>query len=365
MVKRGQQRSLGGSSTALAKAPEPPDSNAIASEPETRTPPVRETSDNAQLASLLRKRARRFSGVLAAVLGQQTPESVHDLRVWSRRLQQTLSALFPNSQSNRIRSIRRKLRKSRRALGAWRNCDVVLQKLERKQRRSRNQDRKRAWSLVIDSVRKERRREIRQARKRLARLELFDLNEQIETLLKAPAVSRDSAGHSPSATVSQARAQWLEALTAALEAKQTEAVHQFRIQTKRLRYRIELLRDLGVPNTAASLDWLRSLQDELGTWHDRLEVVHFIAEAVAAPDILRDQARASIILLTELEKQKKLASAELDHLLREASDSPQRAHFDAWAAAHDTPPPIEQAASETVLPEGDNPAVIQPRAQAE
>lgn len=63
------------------------------------------------------------------------------------------------------------------------------------------------------------------------------------------------------------------------------------------------------------------------------------------------------MLLTELEKENRLAAAELDGLMREASDSPRRAQFDAWAALHDQarPPPsrnIESVVAAETIPAG-------------
>jgi CHAD domain-containing protein len=307
------------------------------------------------LVSLLRKRLRRFAALLAEVLGEQTPDAVHDLRVWSRRLQQTLAALFPASRSHRLRSLRRTLRRSRRALGAWRNCDVVLQRLARRQRQTRSSEKRRAWALVIDSVRNSRQQEVRRARKKLVRLDLFDLAEEVEALLKAPAASRDGASASPFDIVSSARADWQAALSRALEDRRVENIHGFRIQTKRLRYRIELLRDLGGQDTDAPLEWLKSLQDTLGGWHDRLELGRCIAEALATPERLHDHPRMSIILLTELEKENRLAAAELDGLMREASDSPRRTQFDAWVAIHCEAPQqqnIESVVAAEAIPAG-------------
>ncbi|HTY53944.1 MAG TPA: CHAD domain-containing protein [Candidatus Binataceae bacterium] len=348
MINRVQQRGLGGSQAVIADVPKLPDASHAVIEP---TPSVSEVSDRARLISLLRKRLRRFSGVLATVLGEQSAESVHDLRVWSRRIQQTLTALFPDSRSNRLRAIRRTLRRSRRALSGWRNCDVVLQRLVRNQRRTRNQEKRQAWGLAIAHVRKCRQREIRRARKRLVRPDLFDLADQAEALIKTSGPVRDKPSVSP--TISAARAQWLAALTRAMQHREVDTIHRFRIQTKRLRYRIELLRDLGMKDSTASLEWLKSIQEALGTWHDRVELSRFIADALAKPDKLHDEPRLSIILLTELDREKKLAEVDVDQLMREASDSPRRAQFDAWAALHEIPqqaPPELQPQLTTVEP---------------
>lgn len=340
MVKAAQERSPGGSEAAIAPAPRLPDGSAATSEPSAAS--VTETPNRARLVNLLHKRQRRFGAVLTKVLSEQTPDAVHDLRVWSRRLQQTLAALFPDSRSHRLRSLRRTLRRARRALGEWRNCDVALQRLARKQRQTRSPEKRRAWALVIDSVRKRRQREVRRARRRLVRLDLFDLAEDVAAVLKAPSPSRDGSSTSPRDIVLAAHAQWQKALAGALEDRRVENIHAFRIQTKRLRYRIELLRDLGAPDTDVPLGWLSSLQDALGGWHDRLELGRCIAAALATPETLQDQPRMCIVLLKELEKENRLAAAELDRLMREASAGPRRTQFDAWTTLHGQAPPPQQ-----------------------
>jgi CHAD domain-containing protein len=243
-----------------------------------------------------------------------------------------------------LRLINRTLRRSRRALGEWRNYDVVLERLARKRRQTRSAEKQRAWALVIDSVRQHRQHEMRRARRRLVRLDLFDLNDEVEALLDAHS-GISGGGATPREIVAAARASWQTALSRAFEERRPENVHAFRIETKRLRYRIELVRDLGVQDTAEPLKWLASLQEALGGWHDRLELGRCIAQAVAASETLYDQPRLSMILLAELEKEQKLAAAEVDALMREVSKSPRRKQFDAWAAHHEqaSPPAAPQA----------------------
>ena len=48
------------------------------------------------LESLLRDRLRKFMSLLLKVLAEDADDAVHDLRVWSRRLQQVVAALSSN-----------------------------------------------------------------------------------------------------------------------------------------------------------------------------------------------------------------------------------------------------------------------------
>ncbi len=326
-------KDAGGQNAGHARAAASPVSaQASTPVPEARSTSVTEAPDRTGLVKLLRKRLRRFLALVSEVLAGESPDAVHDLRVWSRRLQQTLTALFPESRSRKLRSLRRTLRRARRALGGWRNCDVVLQRLVRKERQARRPDKRRAWTLVIDFVRNTRERELRRARKRLLKLGLFSLAKEMEALIEAPGSNGQVVSASLPEVVSVAGSQWQAALSRALEDRRVENIHGFRIQTKRLRYRLELLHDLGALDTSAAVEWLKSLQDGLGTWHDRRELGRAIAETLTKPEALQDEPRTAIMLLKELEKEQALAVAELEELMREASDSPRRAQFDACMA---------------------------------
>ncbi|HEX5021274.1 MAG TPA: hypothetical protein VFX54_11470, partial [Candidatus Binatia bacterium] len=58
--------------------------------------PLAEASDSLAvrraLARLLRKRVKKFVALAPQVNAQANPKIVHDVRVWSRRLQQAVSA---------------------------------------------------------------------------------------------------------------------------------------------------------------------------------------------------------------------------------------------------------------------------------
>ena len=75
-----------------------------------------------------------------------------------------------------------------------------------------------------------------------------------------------------------------------------------RIATKVLRYRTELLYDVGARHFKGQLKWLADLQDALGVWHDRQVLHRAVAEALARPEILLNEMQSARILLAELEK---------------------------------------------------------------
>src|SRR6185436_10294228 len=53
-------------------------------------------SNQKRLLKLARKRLQRFATLVPKVLLSDDPDTVHDLRVWSRRLQQALRVIQPS-----------------------------------------------------------------------------------------------------------------------------------------------------------------------------------------------------------------------------------------------------------------------------
>jgi CHAD domain-containing protein len=213
-----------------------------------------------QLEKLLRYRLRKFMGLLPAVLTEDDAKPVHDLRVWSRRLQQVVVALCPEPMPDDARRMARALKRSRRALGVWRDCDVMLDLLERKLRRVRNPGERLAWEKIRDWTMKRRAHAMRQARRKLANRKLFTLGQCARRVADEalPHHERaDGAGAEPAAilaaAVGKSYGRWREALARARETLAAQDVHGFRIETKRLRYRIELARDLGDQEAGAAL----------------------------------------------------------------------------------------------------------------
>ncbi len=102
------------------------------------SPPIDSHAErHARLVKLLRRQLHRFVNQVARVLTGEDQRAVHDLRVGSRRLQQVLVAMYGETLPRRARAMRRVLRRTRRAIGQWRNYDVVVEAIERRVRRAR------------------------------------------------------------------------------------------------------------------------------------------------------------------------------------------------------------------------------------
>jgi CHAD domain-containing protein len=280
-----------------------------------------------RLVDLVHKRLRKFSSLLSAVLSQEDPETVHDLRVWSRRLQQAVATRFPKPRPERIQAVLRSLRRARQAVSGWRDCDVLIDLLDRRIRRMRNPEGRRAWEIVRDSVSTRRDRELRRARRKLANRRLFAVSDEVGKLIEVAA--HDHVAVNPAVddtaavladAIARAYGQWRESLSRArTESDHRDAdLHAFRIQTKRLRYRIELARDLGAVGVDRALEFLKSIQDRLGRMHDRTECALMAAEALAVPDLLLKEPLSAALLLRRLAKEQQLQRAETDEILNAA-----------------------------------------------
>jgi CHAD domain-containing protein len=260
-----------------------------------------------QLEKLLRDRVRKCVALLAKVLGDDDPEAVHDLRVWSRRLQQVVVTLFPSPRPAEARTIVRTLRRTRRSLGGWRDCDVVSALLARKIRSARNPAQKQAWEMAFAMVRAKLQRQTRRARHKIANRKMFTLAQRVQGLIEYRPIG--SAQHDANPflalenSVAAAYSDWREGLTRAKSTTDAFEIHAFRIRTKRLRYRIELLRDLGSGSAKSALSSLRTLQDELGRWHDGVAFARMTAEALADPDYLVAQPITAAAILRKLDRE--------------------------------------------------------------
>lgn len=291
---------------------------------------------------LVHERVRRFMKLLPEVLTSEHVEAVHDLRVWSRRLQQVLVTMFPKVQENRAGSVIRALRQSRRGLSGWRDCDVLIALLDRRLRKLRDPDERRAWGLVRAYLVNKREKEIRRARRTLTKRKLFTLAQRTQVLLKErgldAASNADAAYADFIAIVSEfikaAYADWQAALARAAESGSQADAHYFRIKTKQLRYRIELARDLGYKELLLPLNWLKWLQDSLGDCHDRAELARLATEAIANTEFLLNAPRPASLLLKRLARELLSEATKVKSLLAAAKNGGELSPLEGWVASH-------------------------------
>ena len=269
------------------------------------------------LTRLVRKRLKKFVGLAPQVRAEGNPKVIHDARVWSRRLQQAIDALFPKPRSAKVRRLRRTPRRIRRALGEWRNCDVLLEIVAHQHRRTRSEAKRQAWAIVRDYLLQKRAKEVARAEKRLVREDVGDYAARAEKVLRqASAESPDVLMQRLGASVQAAWIAWQSALARAQETRAVVDLHAFRIATKVLRYRSELLFEIGAKPLKAELKSLAALQDVIGVWHDRQVFHRAVAEALARAEVLLNEMPAARLLLAELEKERSGQANEVEKIFR-------------------------------------------------
>ncbi len=154
----------------------------------------------------------------------------------------------------------------RRALGEWRNCDVLLEIVAQQHRRTRSEAKRRAWGLVRDYLLQKRSKEIARAGKKLARQDLGNYGALAQKLIdRPPHESPETLMQRLCDSVHGAWSKWQSALTRALETRAVDDLHAFRSATKALRYRTELLYDVGHRHMKAQLKWLADCKKPLAS----------------------------------------------------------------------------------------------------
>ena len=80
----------------------------------------------------------------------------------------------------------------------------------------------------------------------------------------------------------QAEQKWFGAINTAKQRKDPAAYHDVRIKTKTLCYTIESVsRFAEIPEAEATTEWLKTIQDELGEWHDEIELTRRVTLLLA------------------------------------------------------------------------------------
>lgn len=207
------------------------------------------------------------------------PEALHDFRVALRRLRSVLRAYRPWLDAV-PKKLRRRLRAIARATGAGRDAEVCLAWLEEQTGVARpGHDRFR--------TRLERLRDDAYSHVRADVLAAFaEVEPRLRRRLKAIRRTRPATKTSYAAATAERLREHAARVAADLARirgfAEAEAIHDARIQGKRLRYLLEPLADAGFPAARAAVTELKRFQDETGLLCDGFVRRGLIAEAAAA-----------------------------------------------------------------------------------
>ena len=245
----------------------------------------------------------RFISLEPKVLRGEDPEAIHDMRVASRRLQQFLDLIYPPPARREVRRLRRRIQRCRRALGEVRNCDVLLQSVDKALSSKRN-SRREVWETAREYLRGRRSESFDKALRKLGKTNVaalyVALKEHLVVNRAGPELSEASAQIPESLGLDNAQfservggylgSAWEDFVEKVAESHrypQVSALHAVRIAAKRLRYLVEVLEEFDVPGSHESFAWLRGLQQQLGDWHDLEVMERVLTEMFAQPRFLR------------------------------------------------------------------------------
>jgi CHAD domain-containing protein len=270
-----------------------------------------------KLLDLTQKRLEKFVSLVPKVLVTDDPDAIHDMRVWSRRLQQVVRVLFPKPRNGKPRKITRALRRARRALGACRNLDVSMQLAEQRLETANSSAARNAWDQLREYLLEKKRAEIVRAREDLSQCDMIAFAMRAKSLLKTVDLAKDPQ-RALEDSMEDAFAVWQQSLERARETRNTEEIHRLRIAGKRLRYRAELLTQLGRSSVRPLVKSLKALQNGLGDWHDRCVMLEYVAECIGRPNFLLNHPEAGRTLLLEMERERHRIDASIDVILKDA-----------------------------------------------
>ena len=208
------------------------------------------------------------------------PEGVHHARVAARRLREALAVVVgdPKPDADRLRGDARRLRSS---LGPLREAEVLLALLA-------DEAAERGWAasttaLIERRLKSERAVARHHALHALGRIDLTDVVARSAIVMAA--LDRDSHWRGSARRLThrtRVRARGLlEALRHVGPFYAPTRFHEARIAAKKLRYVLELVRDLGGLAVDGELETLRTAQDTLGRLHD-LQDLQAAIDGVAA-----------------------------------------------------------------------------------
>lgn len=222
---------------------------------------------------LIRQRLVALTRVLPAAQRGDV-RSLHHARVATRRLREALPLVVSGTRGRKLERIVQRLT---RALGPVRELDVALINLEELERDGEMP--RAALTRLRDAIAEERRRLHAEMRRRIARVDLDKLTKRtVAAARKGPHAPARGRVRDPQrlATAQVRAARRATALRAAIDNAAgiylPDRLHDVRIAVKKLRYAMELTRELSGSRAVSAIQLMKETQDLLGRMHD-LEIL--------------------------------------------------------------------------------------------
>ena len=245
----------------------------------------------------------------AAQAGDKT--SVHQARVASRRLREALPVLGASADAEALDRADKRVRRITRALGPVRELDVTLSLLDELEAKDRAP--KRAIARLRAAVTEERQKRRRQMLEEIKPARLEKLRKrlvQVAAPERRTYASADAIGEAAGQAEYRAR-KLRAAIDRAGGIYLADRLHRVRIEAKKLRYALEIQRELTHSRSTARLNRLKHQQDLLGRVHDL--------------EVLIDRTRE---VQASLPAANRRAMSELNRLIRALEDECREGHVE-------------------------------------
>jgi CHAD domain-containing protein len=222
--------------------------------------------DRAALLLLLRQRLTTLVEVMPAAQSGDM-RSVHQARVATRRLREALPVLRKSVNNHALTRVRQQVRQMTRALGPVRELDVALGHLEELGARSLLSSR--ALGRVRQAIAQERLAKRREMLTAITPGKIEKLRQRLGQVSHGPETPQPAAALEEAAGQVARRASRLAAaMHHAGGLYLPDRLHAVRVAAKKLRYALEIERELKRSKSTARITQLKRLQDLLGLMHD-------------------------------------------------------------------------------------------------
>ena len=255
------------------------------------------------LAQIIALQFAELQTHFSTVVADTSVEAIHKMRVTTRRLQASLDLIKFKDDSAGIGDIRKELRTLRRMLSEVRNYDVFLILLD-KEASNRKTIQEPFESLKAELL-KRRSAKSDEIKSFLKKTSIKKIAKKLRLNYKNPEMAsldyiadeQRIALH----TGNRLEKRLIEFQELAENIEPTnhpEELHQLRIAAKRLRYLLEIAADMGYGQSVTALNWLRSLQDRIGDWHDLEAMETEVIKIVAHRKFVKSHLKESSSILT-------------------------------------------------------------------
>jgi CHAD domain-containing protein len=219
-------------------------------------------------------------------------DAVHDMRVASRRLRETMRLLEPLYPHREFKRWYKRVRRITRALGPVRDADVFIAEFAGFGK-NLGQGGRRAVAFLIGRRMGTREHQLVKLNRELSRLDLADNRRSLRNLARSVCDSADakrSLAEFAHAQVAQRASVVFGALPGALPEENVAEQHALRIDFKRLRYAVEVFAPVYCEDFDGLHRTLTAFQDTLGDLHD----LHLFLDQLAEPELVALAARAGV-----------------------------------------------------------------------